>query len=63
MLVAELGIQQRSAHKGAVERGLVPAHMQMINVHMTKTPHHLHLILNCEAKEREREIIIYEYYK
>lgn len=47
MLVAELGVQQGPADKGAVVRGLVPAHVQMVNIHMAQAAHHLHLILDC----------------
>lgn len=32
MLVTELRVEQRPADKRAVEGGLVPAHMQMVNV-------------------------------
>ena len=46
MLVAELGVEQCSADKGAVVGGLVPAHMQMVNVYMTQRTHHLHLVLD-----------------
>lgn len=45
MLVAELGVEQRSADKGAIVGGLVPAHMQMVNVDVTQRTHHLHLVL------------------
>lgn len=53
MLVAELRVQQGSAHEGAEERGLVPTHVQMVDVDVTETSHHLHLILNCEGEEEE----------
>lgn len=46
MLVAELRIEQRSADKGAIVGGLVPAHMQMVNVDVTQRTHHLHLVLD-----------------
>lgn len=46
MLVTELRVEQRSANKGAIVGGLVPAHMQMVNVDMTQRTHHLHLVLN-----------------
>lgn len=46
MLVAELGIQERPGDERAIVRGLVPAHMKMVNVDMAKAPHHLHLILD-----------------
>lgn len=35
MLVAELGVEQGPTNKGAIESGLVPAHMQMVNVDVT----------------------------
>lgn len=46
MLVAKLGIEQRPADKGAIVGGLVPAHMQMVNVDVTQGTHHLHLVLD-----------------
>lgn len=46
MLVTELRVEQRSANKGAIVGGLVPAHMQMVNVDVTQRTHHLHLVLN-----------------
>jgi len=46
VLVAELGVEQRSADKGAIVGGLVPAHMQMVNVDVTQGTHHLHLVLD-----------------
>lgn len=46
MLVTELRVEQRSANKGAIVGGLVPAYMQMVNVDMTQRTHHLHLVLN-----------------
>lgn len=46
MLVAELRVKQRSADEGAIVGGLVPAHMQMVNVDVTQGTHHLHLVLN-----------------
>lgn len=36
MLVTKLRIEQRSADKGAIVSGLVPAHMQMVNVDVTQ---------------------------
>lgn len=36
MLVTKLRIEQRSAHKGAIVSGLVPAHVQMVNVDVTQ---------------------------
>lgn len=51
MLVAELGVKQRSADKGAVEGGLVPAHMQMVNVDVAQGTHHLHLVLDYRQRE------------
>ena len=47
VLVAELGVEQRAADEGAVEGGLVPAHVQMVDVDVAQGPHHLHLILDC----------------
>lgn len=46
MLVAELGVKQGSTNKGAIVSGLVPAHMQMVNVDVTQGTHHLHLVLD-----------------
>lgn len=46
VLVAELRVEQRSADKGAIVGGLVPAHMQMVNVDVTQRTHHLHLVLD-----------------
>lgn len=46
MLVAELGVEQRSANEGAIVGGLVPSHMQMVNVDVTQRTHHLHLVLD-----------------
>lgn len=46
MLVAELRVQQGSADERAVVRGLIPADVEMVDVHMPQTPHHLHLVLN-----------------
>lgn len=46
VLVAELGVQQGSAHEGAVVRGLVPADVEVVDVDVTEAPHHLHLVLN-----------------
>lgn len=46
MLVAELGVKQGPANKGAIVSGLVPAHMQMVNVDVTQGTHHLHLVLD-----------------
>lgn len=46
MLVAELRVKQGSADKGAIVSGLVPAHMQMVNVDVTQGTHHLHLVLD-----------------
>lgn len=54
MLVAELGVEQRSADKGAIVGGLVPAHMQMVNVDVTQRTHHLHLVLDYRHRERHR---------
>lgn len=54
MLVAELGVEQRSADKGAIVGGLVPAHMQMVNVDVTQRTHHLHLVLDYRQRERHR---------
>lgn len=36
MLVTKLRIEQRSADKGAIVSGLVPAHVQMVNVDVTQ---------------------------
>lgn len=46
MLVAKLGVEERSADKRAVVGGLVPAHMQMVDVDVTQGTHHLHLVLD-----------------
>lgn len=46
MLIAKLGVKQCSANKGAIVGGLVPAHMQMVNVDVTQRTHHLHLVLD-----------------
>lgn len=46
MLVTELGIQEGPGDERAVVRGLVPAHVEVVNVHMAKAPHHFHLILD-----------------
>lgn len=46
VLVAELGVKQGSANKGAIVSGLVPAYMQMVNVDVTQGTHHLHLVLD-----------------
>lgn len=46
MLVAELRIQERPGDERAVVCGLVPAHVEMVNVDMAKAAHHLHLILD-----------------
>lgn len=54
MLVAELGVEQCSANKGAIVGGLVPAHMQMVNVDMTQRTHHLHLVLDYRQSEENR---------
>lgn len=35
MLIAELGVEQGSTNKGPIVSGLVPAHMQMVNVDVT----------------------------
>ena len=45
VLVAELRIQKRPGNEGAVICGLIPAHVEVINVDMAKAAHHLHLIL------------------
>lgn len=35
MLIAELRVEQGSTDEGAIVGGLVPAHMQMVNVDVT----------------------------
>lgn len=54
MLVAELGVEEGSADKGAIVGRLVPAHVQMVDVDVTQGPHHLHLVLDWRQRERER---------
>lgn len=49
VLVVELGVQQRAVDEGTKVCGLVPTHMQVIDVHMTQVSHHLHLILHCST--------------
>lgn len=54
MLIAELGVEQGSTNKGAIESGLVPAHMQMVNVDVTQGTHHLHLVLDWRQRDGYR---------
>ena len=44
VLVVELWVKQRLINKRAEVGTLVPAHVQMIDVNMTKIAHHLHLV-------------------
>lgn len=46
MLVTKLRIQKCPGDKRAIVCGLVPAHMEMVNVYVAKAAHHFHLILN-----------------
>ena len=51
MLVTELGVEEGTADKRAVISGLVPAHMQMVDVDVTQASHHLHLVLDWRDRE------------
>lgn len=46
MLVTELRIQEGSGDERAIVRGLVPAHVEVVDVDMAEAAHHFHLILN-----------------
>lgn len=53
VLVAELGVEQRSADEGAVVGGLVPAHVKVVDVHVAQRTHHLHLVLDYRQRGGE----------
>lgn len=55
VLIAELRVEQRSADKGAIVGGLVPAHMQMVNVDVAQRTHHLHLVLDYRQREEYKQ--------
>lgn len=46
MLVTELRIQKGPGDERAIVCGLVPAHVEVVDVYMAQAPHHLHLILD-----------------
>lgn len=51
ILVVELGVQQSLVNEGAIESALVPSNVQVVNVDMTETPHHFHLVVHCEKEQ------------
>ena len=48
MLVVELRVKQCLVDEGAKVCALIPANMQVVNIHMSQMPHHLHLVGNCQ---------------
>ncbi len=47
VLIIELGVKESFVEVHAIVCALVPADVQVVHIHMSQIPHHLHLVVNC----------------